>query len=185
MERDRRQFLKTSGIVLSIAVAGDVLLLSPASAHAAGLPYQVLSADEVSTLEALAEALVPGAREAGVAQYIDKQLAAAPRDNLLMLKYLGVSPGDFTGFYRGGLSAAGQLAKLRFDRPWSSLDTSQASILLADMAADQAKDWNGPPSSFFHFVIRSDACDVVYGTEAGFGRIDIPYMAHIEPPRAW
>ena len=62
MERDRRQFLKTSGIVLSIAVAGDGLLLSPASAHAAGLPYQVLSADEVSTLEALAEALVPGAR---------------------------------------------------------------------------------------------------------------------------
>lgn len=185
MQRDRRQFLRTSGIVLSIAVAGDVLLLSPGAARAAGLPYQVLSTDEVSTLEALAEALVPGAREAGIAHFIDKQLAAAPQDSLLMLKYLGVAAAGFTDFYRGGLSAAAQLAKTRFDKSWSSLAAAQADTLLAGMAADDTKDWIGPPSSFFQFVVRSDACDVVYGTEAGFARIGMPYMAHIEPPQAW
>jgi hypothetical protein len=185
MERNRRQFLRTSGIVLSIAVAGDVLLLSPGAARAAGLPYQVLSTDEVSTLEALAEALVPGAREAGIAHFIDKQLAAAPQDSMLMLRYLGVAAADFAGFYRGGLSAARQLAKSRFDASWFSLDAAQANTLLAGMAGDETKDWGGPPSSFFLFVIRSDACDVVYGTEAGFARIDMPYMAHIAPPLAW
>jgi hypothetical protein len=185
MDRDRRQFLRSSGIWLSVAVAGDALLLSPAAAYAAGLPYQVLSTDEVSTLEALAEALLPGSREAGVAHYIDKQLAAPPQDSLLMLKYLGVSAADFTGFYQGGLSAARQLAKSRFDKPWSSLDVAGADALLTLMAADEIQDWSGPPASFFQFVIRSDACDVVYGTEAGFARIDMPYMAHIAPPREW
>lgn len=185
MDRNRRQFLRSSGIVLSIAVAGDVLLLSPEAARAADLPYQVLSAQEVSILEAITEALVPGARKAGIAHYIDKQLAADPQDSMLMLKYLGVPAAGFLGFYRGGLSAAAQLAKSRPGKPWSSLDSAQSQALLAAMASDDSGDWDGPPSSFFHFVVRSDACDVVYGTEAGFARIGMPYMAHIEPPQPW
>lgn len=185
MDQDRRQFLEQSGILLSIAVAGQVLTLSPAAARAADLPLQVLSPEEVATLETVAEALVPGAREAGIAQYIDKQLAASPRESLLMLKYLGIPPADFADFYRGGLAAADRLAKSRAAKPWSSLDPEQVQGLLGAMAGDQAGDWVGPPPAFFHFVIRSDACDVVYGTEPGFARLGIPYMAHIEPPQPW
>jgi hypothetical protein len=185
MEQERREFLKKSAILLSIAAGSDTLLLTPHAAWAAGVPYQVLSGDQVSTLEGLAEALVPGARDAGIAHYIDKQLGAAPQDTLLMLKYLGVPVADFPAFYHGGLAATAELSKSRFSRPWLSLDAGQADALVAAMAAGETDGWNGPPSAFFLFVVRSDACDVVYGTEDGFARIGMPYMAHIEPPRQW
>ncbi len=44
---------------------------------------------------------------------------------------------------------------------------------------------NAPPAPLFYFALRSDAIDVTYGTMAGFERLDIPYMAHIEPARPW
>jgi len=185
VDENRRRFLRQSGIVLSIAAAGEVIMLSPAAAREAGVPFQVLSAQDVATLEAMAEALVPGAREAGIAQYIDKQLAAPPADSLLMLKYLGVAAPDHPAFYRGGLAAAARMAQTRLGKPWASLDPAQAGELLAAMASGDSGDWDGPPPPFFQFVIRSDACDVVYGTEAGFARILMPYMPHIEPPSPW
>lgn len=186
MDQGRRQFLRNSGIVLSIAVAGEVLLLSPAQARAAGLPLQLLSALEVSTLEAIAEAVVPGARKAGIAQYIDKQLGASGEQSLLMLKYLGVPQSDHIAFYRSSLRSAATLAQARFGKGWSELEPHQTDQLVAEMAGkDQPREWEGPPASFFFFVIRSDASDVVYGTEAGFAAIGAPYMAHITPPEPW
>lgn len=185
MDRDRRRFLQGAGIVLSVAVAGETLLLSPAAARAAGLPLQVLTEQEAATLEALAEALVPGAQKAGIAHYIDRQLALPPAQSMLMLRYLGVEPGDFLNFYRGGLAGADRLARADEGKTWPQLDAARRAALLATMGADEAEGWSGPPSSFFTFVIRSDACDVVYGTEQGFARIDMPYMAHIAPPQPW
>jgi hypothetical protein len=185
MDRDRRQFLRSSGIVLSIAVAGEVLLLSPAQARAAALPLQVLSAQEASTLEAITEAVVPGARKAGISQYIDKQLAAGHEESLLMLKYLGVPQTDYLSFYRGGLRSTAALAQSRFGRGWSELKAEEVDALIGEIAEKQPEEWAGPPAPFFFFVIRSDACDVVYGTEAGFAAIGMPYMAHIAPPEPW
>ena len=186
MDQDRRQFLRNSGIVLSIAVAGEVLLLSPAQARAAGLPFQLLSAQEASTLEAIAEAVVPGARKAGISQYIDKQLAASDDDALLMLKYLGVAQSDYLSFYQGGLASAAALAQSRFAKGWPELESSEVDALVAEIAGnEQPGGWAGPPAAFFFFVIRSDASDVVYGTEEGFAAIGMPYMAHIAPPEPW
>ena len=34
-------------------------------------------------------------------------------------------------------------------------------------------------------MLRSDAVDVVYGTEGGFEELGIPYLAHIRPPADW
>jgi hypothetical protein len=186
MDQERRQFLRNSGIVLSIAVAGEVLLLSPAQARAAGLPFQRLSAQEVSTLEAMAEAVVPGARKAGIAQYIDKQLAASHEESLLMLKYLGVPQSDCLSFYQGGLRSAAALSHSRFGKGWPELESNEADELVAEIAGKQQPgEWEGPPASFFFFVIRSDASDVVYGSEEGFAAIGMPYMAHIAPPEPW
>jgi hypothetical protein len=95
MEHDRRRFLKSSGIALSAIVGGEMLRVSPRSAQAAALPYQILTEEEVATLQGLAEAIVPGAREGGISHYIDKQLAAAAPNCLLMLKYLGVPFEDY------------------------------------------------------------------------------------------
>lgn len=186
MAHSRRGFLQGAGILLSYAVAGDMLLLSPRSARAAQLPHEVLTPLEVETLEGLCEAMVPGAREAGIAHYIDKQLAQAPLgESLLMLKYLGVPAADFAGFYRAVLGSAGKLAQGRHGKPWRELDEGQSAAVLADMAGDAVPDWTGPPASFAFFVLRADACDVVYGTEAGFARLGIPYMAHLAPAQPW
>jgi hypothetical protein len=185
VEHDRRRFLKSSGIVLSTIVGGEILRVSPRSAQAAALPYQILTEEEVATLQGLAEAIVPGAREAGVSHYVDKQLGAVAHDCLLMLRYLGVPFADFIGFYQSGLHSADRLARLHFSLPWSALSIEQGQTLLLEMNGNADLKWGGPPAPFFFFVLRADASDVVYGTEQGFDQIGMPYMAHIEPPQAW
>lgn len=185
MQHDRRKFLKSSGIALSVIVGGEILRVSPRSAQAAALPYQFLTEKEVATLQGLAEAIVPGAHEAGVSHYIDKQLGGSAEDCLLMLKYLGVPFTDFGGFYRAGLHSADRLARLRFSLPWPALSVEQGQSLLAEMNESTEIKWTGPPAPFFFFVLRADASDVVYGTEQGFDRIGMPYMAHIEPVQTW
>ena len=186
MAQSRRGFLQGSGILLSYVLAGEASLLSPRAARAAQLPYEALTGGEAETLQWLCEALVPGAREAGIAHYVDKQLAQAPQgDSLLMLKYLGVAAADFGGFYSAVLDSAGRLAQARYDKTWRELDETQSGALLAAMAGDGVPGWEGPPASFAFFVLRADACDVVYGTEEGFERLGIPYMAHLAPAQPW
>jgi len=53
------------------------------------------------------------------------------------------------------------------------------------MANDRIVTWKGAPASFFFFVLRSDAADLVYGTEEGFAKIGVPYAAHIAPKSSW
>lgn len=162
-----------------------MLRLTPVAAREAEVPYQVLSPLEVDTLEGLAEAIVPGARNAGVAQFIDKQLAADFSDSLLMLKYLGVPEEGYIPFYQAGLASAAALSQARYEKPWSQLSAAEASTLTAAIAAGSPSGWSGPPAGFFFFVIRSDGVDVVYGTEEGFAKIGVPYMPHIAPEQPW
>jgi hypothetical protein len=185
LQQDRRQFLRSTGIVLTVAVGSQAFWLSPREARAANLPHRVLDKEQVATLEGLAEALVPGSRAAGISHFVDAQLAAASEDCLLMLKYLGVPASDFRGFYRGGLGSAARLADDRFSKSWSTLSGAEAESLLTAMDDAGGPEWTGPPAGFFLFVVRSDACDVVYGTPAGFARLDVPYLAHIEPKDLW
>ena len=44
---------------------------------------------------------------------------------------------------------------------------------------------SGPPASYVMFLLRADALDVVYGTQAGFAQLGIPYSAHILPEANW
>lgn len=152
MPQSRRDILKQ---VALFAFAG-AKLLTPAAARAAGHPYRVFNSDQVRTLETLGEALVPGSKKAGLAHFIDIQLAGPAADSLLMIKYLGVNP-PFTPFYMSGLAAA---AAAR------NPDVSSLSPL-------------------FYFVLRNDAIDVVYGTTEGYESLGVPYMAHIPPPSGW
>lgn len=185
MQKQRREFIKGTGILLSVVVAGKAINLSPREAHAAQIPYTALSTTQAATLDALAEALVPGSAAAGVSQFIDKQLAAPAEECLLMIKYLGVEPADRPGFYQAGLDSAAAIAEARFQRPWQALSTAQIALLLTQMGSDPGPMWQGPPASFFQFVLRSDACDVVYGGEEGFAQLNMPYRAHIAPAEPW
>ena len=60
-----------------------------------------------------------------------------------------------------------------------------AEALIAAMAEGKLEGWAGPPPPFFYFVLRNDACDVMYGTEKGFAALGVPYAAHIQPPSEW
>jgi hypothetical protein len=185
LSSSRRQFLQRSGLLLSFTVGARTLLLSPEQAYAEKLALQVLSATESATLESIAEALVPGARSAGVAHFVDNQLAASQEDCLLMLKYLGVPAEGFRSFYQSALAAADTLARQTHGAGWDKLSSEQTGQLLTAISGPDPDGWQGPPAGFFTFVLRADACDVVYGTDQGFASVGMPYMAHIKPESSW
>jgi hypothetical protein len=184
MDARRRQLLKGAGLVLAYVVGGKTVMLSPAQARAKGMPLDALSSAQNSTLESLAEALVPGSKTAGISHYIDKQLTATTSECLLMLRYLGVAP-PFSGFYSAALTAAEKFAHSQFGISSSKLNGEQAELWVQQMASDGVENWQGPPASFFYFVLRADATDVTYGTQQGFAKLGIPYSAHIQPKQDW
>ncbi len=173
-----------AALLLTFTLEGCERTLTPAQARAAAVPLRALDAQEVSVLESLGEALLPGSAPAGLAHYIDQQLAGDPADSLLMIKYLRVDP-PYMGFYRAGLAAALAASRREFGQAPAELDPRQRTALLTRMAAGELRDWQGPPAPLFFFVLRSDAVDVTYGTPAGFATLGVPYMPHIMPPRPW
>jgi hypothetical protein len=52
----------------------------------------VLKPDEVETLETIGKTLLPGARVAGIASFVDNQLGVPPEDCLLMARIANVCP---------------------------------------------------------------------------------------------
>jgi hypothetical protein len=179
----RRELLARMGtglVVLTIHSAwGEI---SPAEARARGIPLRHFSATEGQTLEALADALLPGAREAGMAHYVDDQLRSA--NPLFFLKYMDY-PGAYRPFYTQGLRALEQQSQLRYQRAFAQSTAEEQAALLRDLAQHTPPGWDGPPAPLFYFVTRNDAVDVYYGTLEGFARLQVPYMAHILPPERW
>ncbi len=182
---DRREFLRRTGRGVAVAsLAGPALILSPAEAREQRVPLKVLTEPERETLEAVANVLLPGAAEAGIAYFIDEQLSRDPNDSLLMARYLQVPP-PYVNFYKGALQALDGFAQSRGKKPFAELDQATREKLVASLFPEQPEDWRGPPSQPVYLCLRSDAVDVVYGTMDGFAELDIPYLAHIEPAEKW
>ena len=183
----RREFMHRgagAALLLPFIVGGCEQRMTAAEAARTEVPLRTLTIGEGSALSRLGSLLVPGSSEAGLAHYIDHQLSAPAGENMLMIRYLGV-PAPFTGFYRSGLKALNAAARQRHGADFDALTAEQAQIFLADFAAGKIADWQGPPLPLFYFVARTDAIDVVYGTEQGFASLDVPYMPHIAPPSNW
>jgi hypothetical protein len=88
---------------------------APAAEAAAALPG-FLDAKQLETLASIAEAVVPGSTEAGVAAFVDRLLAVETRER-----------------QRDFLSALGALqaeSLTRFGKTWLSLDAQQKVVLL-------------------------------------------------------
>jgi len=93
MTTSRRSFIHGTGLgLLSFTVAGSAVLISPRDARAKGADFHVLNDEEVELIEAFGEALAPGARENGIAHFIDQQLSVDANDALLMIKYFNIRP---------------------------------------------------------------------------------------------
>ena len=185
MPQTRRRILQGAGIgLLSYSLGGRTVLLTPAEARAHGVPLQVLSSDEAATLETLCEALVPGAAEAGVVQFVDQQLSVDANDALLMARYLNVEP-PYVNFYREAIAAVHAYSRARYLQPLPRLAQETVVTLIGEFAGEQPPQWEGPPSPLVYILLRGDAVDVAYGTVEGFERLGIPYLPHIVPPSNW
>lgn len=188
MIHSRREFLKHGAVggagLLTFHVGGCEKKMSPADARVQNVAYRTLTAAEVKTLEALGEVLLPGSAAAGLAHFIDHQLSGPVEDSLLMIKYLGVAP-PFAPFYQGGLKAVEGAVHSQFQKAFTELGAKESQAFVEKLAAGDVAGWSGPPVGAFYFVLRNDAVDTVYGTPAGFKKLNVPYMAHILPPSRW
>jgi len=173
---------KSSLLCLTFKIGGATLLLTPEQARAQGVPLQKLSAEQARRLELLAEAMVPGAAQAGVVQFVDHQLNADPNEALLIAKYFGVAL-PYENFYSKGLEVAASMA-LSGGTPLEELDAAGLEQLITSMFPPGTVV-DGYPIFLFYMCLRSDAVDVVYGTPEGFEKLNVPYMQHILPPEGW
>jgi len=181
----RRDTLRAAGtLTVGALVGGELVSMTPAGAARAGAKLRTLSEAEGAALGALADAVVPGAREAGIVPYLDHQLGLAPRDCLLVARYLDIQ-APFIDFYRQSLGALEAYVRALTARPLAELIPAQRLQIALQLSEHQPAGWQGPPAPLFLFALRGDAVDVTYGTVEGFERLGVPYLAHILPERPW
>jgi Gluconate 2-dehydrogenase subunit 3 len=179
----RRDLLTQLGTGLTFITVQSVWgPVSPALARAKDAALRNLSAAEGRTLESFGEVLVPGAREAGIAHYVDDQLSR--QDSLLFLKYMDYD-GSYVEFYKQGLRSLERKSAARYGRALDAIALNQKVELVRELSRRSPADWKGPPAPLFYFVVRNDAVDVYYGTQTGFERLGIPYMVMIKPHAEW
>ena len=182
---ERRVFMKGVAVgALAFAVSEGQVLLTAREAHAQGIPLKVLTADEQAALEALGDTLLPGARDAGIAHYVDQQLSVDAGQCLLVARSLGVIP-PYTDFYRSGLVGLDQASMKIHGRKFPALVADKRYEFVEQMHQKNPEGWSGPPAPFFYFATRSDAVDAYYGTTEGFEKLSVPYMPHITPSKKW
>lgn len=181
----RRTLMKSAAIGLfAFEVGGVDLLITPAEARARRARLAILAPDEAALLETFGDALVPGAAKAGIAHYIDANLARPTGQSLLTVRYLDVLP-PHDAFYRDGLRALDLAARAAGSPSFAQASPAVRTGLIAAMLPGTITGWQGPPPPLFYLAVRSDAADLVYGTRAAFERLEVPYMAHIEPRSDW
>lgn len=180
---ERRAFMQGAG-ALAFMVGGAEVLLTPGEARAQGVPLRSLKPDEAETIEALGETLVPDARKAGIANFVDHQISIPAEEALLEARILNVRP-PYANFYRAAIGAIDRTSAARGGKRFALLDAAAQHEFIDLMRQNKIDGWQGPPGPFVYLVLRSDAVDVVYGTMAGYEALGVPYMPHIAPTKRW
>src|ERR1700720_1116734 len=121
----RRAFVKGAGLgVLVFTVAGAEVLLTAKQARAQGVPFRVLEPEEVRTVEAVGETLAIGARQDGIAHFVDQQLTLPPPQALLSLRVTEVRP-PYVDFYRAALGGIDHASRALHQRGFAELDPGE------------------------------------------------------------
>lgn len=176
---------KSGTTLIAAAIGGSLEFLTPREARAASAPLRVLSNQRTATLlEDFCDALVPGAREAGVAYFIDDQLSKSAKECLLIARYLNVK-APFEEFYLSAIRSLAQTSLSEYGAPFSALEDNQQTDFIERLRDGRLPSWHGPPASRVYFILRSDAVDVVFGSVEGFENLGVPYMPHIWPEDRW
>src|ERR1700742_4720923 len=179
----RRGFVKGATLgALAFSVGGVEILMKPNEAREKNVPFRLLDAHQAETLEALGETLVPQAREAGIAHYIDQQISAPPQESLLQARIFNVRP-PFADYYRSTITAIDDHSRKLFGKEFAQLAPKDQREFVDRLRQNKIEDWKGRPAAFAYAILRADAVDVVYGTMEGYEALGIPYMAHIAPEK--
>jgi gluconate 2-dehydrogenase gamma chain len=175
----RREFL-VSAAVSAGAVAGAGLVPEAAAqtrgqASAASTPIQPRSHDEAhraffnhddaATIEAFAERIMPGApgkpgaRDAGVLNYIDLALAGAY--------------AELQDFYRRGLAQLDRYCRHAYGEPFVSLSAARQDEVIAALEGGKAAEFTWPTAQAFFNTVRTHTmegmfADPVYGGNKDF-----------------
>lgn len=183
---ERRALVKGAALgALAFTVSGTTVMLTAGQARARNVPFRLLKEHEAETLAALGETLVPGARDAGVAHFVDQQLSVPPGEALLEARILNVRP-PYANFYRAAIGAIDRASRARHEgRRFAELSAPDQREFVNLMRQNKIDGWQGPAGGFIYFVMRHDAVDVVYGTMEGYELLGIPYMPHIAPEKRW
>jgi Gluconate 2-dehydrogenase subunit 3 len=184
-EIQRRAFMKGAGIgALAFSVGGAQVFLTPRQAYADNVPLRTLTPDQAATLGAVGETLVPGAREAGIVNFVDQQISIPPGEALLQARILNVRP-PFANFYRAALGAIDGASDKAKGKKFAALTADEQHDFVNLMRQNKIDGWQGPPGPFVYTVLRSDAVDVVFATVEGYAALGVPYMPHIAPTKKW
>ncbi len=184
-EIQRRAFMKGAAIgALAFSVGGAEVMLTPRQAKAQNVALRTLTPEQAATLGAMGEALVPGAKDAGVVNFVDQQISVPAEDALLQARILNVRP-PFANFYRAAIGAIDGASDKTKGRKFAQLTAEEQHDFVAAMRLNKIDGWQGPPGPFVFTVRRSDAVDVVYGTMDGYAALGVPYMPHIAPTQKW
>jgi hypothetical protein len=183
---ERRAFMKGAAIgALAFTVGGTEMLLTPRQAHAQNVPLRTLTPEQAAALDAMGEALVPGAKQAGITNFVDQQISIPAEQALLEARIMNVRP-PFADFYRAALAAINGASKAKFGgRGFAQLDAAEQHDFIDLMRQGKLESWKGPGAGFVYFLLRTDAVDVVYGTMDGYAHLGVPYQPHIAPTRSW
>jgi hypothetical protein len=182
---ERRAFMRGATLgALAFTVGGSTVMLTAAQARAGNVPFRLLKENEAETIESMGEALVPGARGAGIAHFIDQQISVPPEQALLQARIFNVRP-PFANLYRAAVRAIEGGSDKTYGRKFAQLAQGDKRDFVNLMRQNKIESWQGPPGPFIYNVLRSDAVDVVYGTVEGYEALGVPYMAHIAPVQRW
>jgi hypothetical protein len=184
-EIERRTFMKGAALgTFAFTVGGAEVMLTPRQAHAQNIPLQTLTADQGATLDAVGETLVPGAKVAGISNYVDHQITVPAEESLLQARIMSVRP-PFANLYRAALGAIDGASSKTRGKKFAELTPDEQHDFIDAMRQNKIEGWQGPPGPFVYNVLRGDAVDVVYATMDGYAMLGVPYMPHIAPTRKW
>jgi gluconate 2-dehydrogenase gamma chain len=154
----RRKFLHT---VLTSATASTFLWACGSSRSR----WRVLTDAEAMLVEALAEQIVPrdqdpGARDAGVLNFIDKQLAGHYQ--------------KYQTDYQLGLIGVDESSQILFDRPFLGLKWKEQTEILIAMESGKVpgQTWQNRSSAAFFDLLRDHTMQGFYGSPRHGGNRD-------------
>jgi hypothetical protein len=184
-EIQRRAFMQGAALgAFAFTVGGVELMLTPREAHAQNIPLQTLTPDQGATLDAVGETLVPGAKAAGITNYVDHQITVPAEESLLQARIMSVRP-PFANLYRAALGAIDGASNKTKGKKFAELSADEQHDFIDAMRQNKIEGWQGPPGPFVYNVLRGDAVDVVYATMDGYAMLGVPYMPHIAPTKKW